>query len=65
MNHLSILDDFKIGDLPLQIRMSPEKFQYIRRVLDNNASAYKEVGKLLKLSRLLRTEKEVCIIYVY
>ena len=43
---LSLLDDFKVNMLPVQVRLCENKLDVVRAILDSSPSAYKKYDKV-------------------
>ena len=50
---LSLLDDFSVGLLPVQVRLCENKLDMIRRVLDATPTSYKKYDKVCVLDSYL------------
>ncbi|CAH1796434.1 unnamed protein product [Owenia fusiformis] len=55
---LSLLDDFGVTILPLQVRLNKKRIELVQQSIDKRPRAYKKSHKLLKLSHLLRVGGE-------
>lgn len=54
ISSLSLLQEFNVSILPLQVRLCSERITLINQALKNKGNAYKNVQKLLQLAYLLR-----------
>ncbi|XP_064390924.1 NBAS subunit of NRZ tethering complex-like isoform X2 [Halichondria panicea] len=50
---MGLLDDFGVNILPLQVRLTENKLDIVRNVLDSSPTAYRDYEKITRLSRLL------------
>ncbi|WAR01028.1 NBAS-like protein, partial [Mya arenaria] len=58
ISSLSILDDFGVSILPLQVRLCKERLELVKRALDASPTNYKHKQKVLRLGHLLRVGGE-------
>ncbi|KAL4228277.1 hypothetical protein ACF0H5_013708 [Mactra antiquata] len=54
ISSLSVLEDFGVTILPLQVRLCKDRLGLIQKAVDNRSQAYRQTQKLLRLGHLLR-----------
>ncbi|XP_077988543.1 NBAS subunit of NRZ tethering complex-like [Glandiceps talaboti] len=55
---LSLLDDFQVDILPLQVRLCEDRIDLVIKALQSSNTTYKQTSKLLRLAKLLRVSGE-------